>query len=77
MISYIVLSLSKALKFMFKAMIYLYIYTISPILPNACVHEISCSKYCLNLFKNEKLYIAIIKSLKRILTCHPFNKSLR
>ena len=48
-----------------------YKYLISPFLGNSCRYFPSCSEYSIEAIKKLGLYGGILKSFKRILTCHP------
>ena len=48
-----------------------YKYFISPFLGNSCRYFPSCSEYSIEAIKKLGLYRGILKSFKRILSCHP------
>ena len=48
-----------------------YKYLISPFLGNSCRYFPSCSEYSIEAIKKLGLYRGILKSFKRILSCHP------
>jgi len=48
-----------------------YKYLISPLLGNSCRYFPSCSEYTIEAIKKLGLYRGILKSFKRILSCHP------
>ena len=48
-----------------------YKYLISPLLGNSCRYFPSCSEYSIEAIKKFGLYKGILKSFKRILSCHP------
>ena len=48
-----------------------YKYLISPFLGNSCRYFPSCSEYTIEAIKKLGLYRGILKSFKRILSCHP------
>jgi len=48
-----------------------YKYLISPFLGNSCRYFPSCSEYSIEAIKKLGLYGGILKSFKRILSCHP------
>ena len=48
-----------------------YRYLISPLLGNSCRYFPSCSEYSIEAIKKLGLYRGILKSFKRILSCHP------
>ncbi|HLD44211.1 MAG TPA: membrane protein insertion efficiency factor YidD [bacterium] len=45
---------------------------VSPILPNVCRFEPSCSAYALECFRRFSFFKALRLTLKRLLRCHPF-----
>ena len=53
----------------------IYQYFISPLLGNRCRYLPTCSEYTIECLKKYGLVKGIIKSTKRILSCHPI-KSL-
>ena len=48
-----------------------YKYLISPLLGNSCRYFPSCSEYSIEAIKKFGLCKGILKSFKRILSCHP------
>ena len=50
-----------------------YKYLISPLLGNSCRHFPSCSDYSIEALKTYGFFKGVYLSLKRILSCHPFN----
>ena len=62
--------MTKILIFIIK----IYQYLISPLLGNRCRFLPSCSEYFIEALKTQGLIIGIKLGVKRILTCHPFEK---
>ncbi|MDA8111158.1 MAG: membrane protein insertion efficiency factor YidD [Nitrospiraceae bacterium] len=56
-----------------QGLISLYQRYISPFLPQSCRFYPSCSEYARLSFKQYPFHRALIKSLFRILRCHPFH----
>ena len=52
--------------------IYLYKYLISPILPNACRYNPTCSQYAVEALKKHGPIKGGWLTLKRILSCNPW-----
>ena len=50
-----------------------YKYLISPLLGNTCRYLPTCSEYCIESLKNFGFVKGSLLSLKRILSCHPWN----
>ena len=50
-----------------------YKYLISPFLGNSCRYMPTCSDYCIDAIKTQNFIKALYLSLKRILSCHPWN----
>ena len=48
-----------------------YKYLISPLLGNSCRYFPSCSEYSIEAIEKLGLYRGILKSFRRILSCHP------
>lgn len=56
----------------FIAVIKIYQYLISPMLPNACRYTPTCSKYAVEAFTKYGIIKGFWLSLKRISKCHPW-----
>lgn len=56
-------------------MVKLYQYTISPILPNSCRYNPSCSTYSIEALKKHGPFKGFYLSVKRVLSCHPWGGS--
>jgi len=61
------------LKTLITALIKLYRYMISPLLPNSCRFTPSCSEYSLEAVSKHGALKGSYLSFKRILKCHPFH----
>lgn len=61
------------MKTLIIALIRLYRYMISPLLPNSCRFTPSCSEYSLEAVNKYGVLKGSYLSLKRILKCHPFH----
>ena len=51
-----------------------YKYLISPLLINSCRYFPSCSDYCIEALKTYGFFKGGYLGIKRIFSCHPFNK---
>ena len=63
--------LSFPFKMLFLGMIYFYKYCISPILPNMCIYEPTCSTYTLVAIKRFGVIKGVLLGAKRIWRCSP------
>ncbi|MEW6739285.1 MAG: membrane protein insertion efficiency factor YidD [Nitrospirota bacterium] len=61
------------MKTLITALIKLYRYMISPLLPNSCRFTPSCSEYSLEAVSKHGALKGSYLSFKRILKCHPFH----
>ncbi|MDI6729436.1 MAG: membrane protein insertion efficiency factor YidD [Thermodesulfovibrionales bacterium] len=61
------------MKTLITALIRLYRYMISPMLPNSCRFTPSCSEYSLEAVSKHGALKGSYLSFKRILKCHPFH----
>jgi putative membrane protein insertion efficiency factor len=52
--------------------IYIYKYTLSPILPNACRYVPTCSSYSIEALQKHGVIKGFLLSVKRIGRCHPW-----
>lgn len=48
--------------------------SISPLLPNACRYQPTCSQYGLEAYQKYNFFKATWLTLKRIARCHPWGK---
>ena len=48
-----------------------YKYLISPLLGNSCRYLPTCSEYSIDALKEYGFFKGLLKSIKRILSCHP------
>ena len=62
----------KIINYLLIKIIKIYKILISPILPNSCRFEPTCSQYCIDCLKNFNLFKALIKSISRIARCNPW-----
>ncbi len=53
---------------------YIYKRLISPMLPNVCIYQPSCSSYMIEAIERFGLIRGGLKGAWRILRCHPFAK---
>jgi putative membrane protein insertion efficiency factor len=65
----------KILIFPLIALIYLYKYLISPLLPRGCRHTPSCSEYAVEALKSHGLVKGGWLAAKRIARCQPWGTS--
>jgi uncharacterized protein len=65
----------KIITFPFVLVIRIYQYVISPILPNSCRYEPSCSAYAIEAFQKCGIFKGIYLSIRRILRCNPWGGS--
>ena len=65
--------LNKTLNTIFIGLIYIYRYTLSPLLGPKCRFYPSCSEYGLESFKKYGFFKAFGKTVVRLSKCHPFN----
>jgi hypothetical protein len=56
----------------FIALIYVYKYVISPVLPGGCRHYPTCSSYAIDALKIHGLYKGALLASARIGRCHPW-----
>jgi putative membrane protein insertion efficiency factor len=52
----------------------LYQLFISPILPNSCIFQPTCSQYAIIAIKKYGIIYGLYLSIKRITRCHPYHK---
>lgn len=65
----------KILTLPFILLINLYQFLISPILPNSCRFNPTCSVYAKEAFLRHGLFKGLWLSIKRIMRCHPWGGS--
>jgi len=65
-------AIRKVLVFPFVALIYVYKYVISPLMPGGCRHYPSCSVYALDALKIHGPGRGPLMAANRILRCHPW-----
>ncbi len=47
---------------------------ISPLLPNSCIFNPTCSQYAILAIKKYGIIYGLYLSIKRVIRCHPFGK---
>jgi putative membrane protein insertion efficiency factor len=62
------------LRTLFIIPIKIYQLFISPIFPNSCIFNPTCSQYAILAIKKYGIIYGLYLSIKRILRCHPFSK---
>ncbi len=67
--------LKKILIAPFIALVKVYQYVISPLLPKSCRYEPTCSHYTIEALRVHGLWKGGALSIKRILSCHPWGGS--
>lgn len=55
-------------------MVRLYQRIVRPILPPSCIFQPGCSEYMILAIRKYGPLIGVLKGLRRISRCHPFNK---
>ena len=55
--------------------VYLYRYSISPLLPSSCRYNPTCSKYTVDAVLKHGIFKGGLLSIKRIFSCHPWGGS--
>jgi len=68
-------SIRKILIAPFLALIYLYKWVISPVLPGACRHYPTCSEYAVHALKYHGIFRGGLLSANRIIRCNPWGTS--
>lgn len=64
--------LKKIIEIVFTFPIYIYKYTISPLLPNSCRYAPTCSEYSIEAIKKYGPIKGIWLGIKRIIKCNPW-----
>lgn len=67
--------LKKILIAPFIALVKIYQYFISPLLPKSCRYEPTCSHYTIEALRVHGLWKGGALAIKRILSCHPWGGS--
>ena len=62
----------KIITYLLIEVVKLYKMLISPLFPNSCKFEPTCSSYCIDALKTYGLIKGIAKSISRILRCNPW-----
>ncbi|NOZ04619.1 MAG: membrane protein insertion efficiency factor YidD [FCB group bacterium] len=65
--------MDKTLRFAAVAVIYLYKYTLSPLLGNQCRFHPTCSTYAIEALKTKTFNRAVLLIIVRISKCHPYH----
>jgi len=68
-------TLSQVVVFPFVALVRLYQIVLSPLLPNACRFEPTCSQYMVEALRTHGLFHGGWLGVRRILSCHPWGRS--
>lgn len=55
--------------------VYIYRYTISPMLPSSCRYTPTCSKYTVEAVMKHGIFKGGWLAIKRIVSCHPWGGS--
>ncbi len=63
------------MKYIFIFLIKTYQYILSPLLPNACRYNPTCSQYGIEAFNKYGVFKGFWLTLKRISRCHPWGGS--
>ncbi|MFN5629582.1 MAG: membrane protein insertion efficiency factor YidD [Bacteroidota bacterium] len=63
------------MKYIFIYLIKAYQYLLSPLLPNACRYNPTCSQYGIEAFNKYGVFKGFWLTLKRISRCHPWGGS--
>lgn len=64
--------MGKLLAWPLIALVHLYRYVLSPLLPGACRYTPTCSEYGLEALRTHGAFRGGYLTLKRILSCHPW-----
>ena len=62
----------KLINYIFIFFIEIYKFAISPLFPNSCKFEPTCSSYCIDSLKTYGLIKGTAKSIHRIARCNPW-----
>ena len=63
------------MSFIFIKMIRIYQIVLSPILGSSCRYQPTCSNYAIESIQQWGVIQGSVLSFKRIIKCHPFNKT--
>jgi len=64
--------MKKVFSYILLLPIYIYKYSISPLLPPACRYTPTCSQYAIEAIRKHGPFKGFWLALKRILRCHPW-----
>jgi len=67
--------MKKFIRHIFLLPVYLYRYSISPLLPSSCRFTPTCSKYAVEAVLKHGILKGGLLSIKRIFSCHPWGGS--
>jgi putative membrane protein insertion efficiency factor len=67
--------MKKLIRHIFLLPVYLYRYSISPLLPSSCRYTPTCSKYAVDAVLKHGIFKGGLLSVKRIFSCHPWGGS--
>ncbi len=67
--------MKKIIRIIFLLPVYLYRYSISPLLPSSCRYTPTCSEYTIIAVKKHGIIKGCWLSAKRISSCHPWGGS--
>ncbi|MEI6555458.1 MAG: membrane protein insertion efficiency factor YidD [Paludibacter sp.] len=67
--------MKKILRIIFLLPVYLYRYSISPLLPSSCRYTPTCSQYTIEAITRHGIIKGTLLSIKRISSCHPWGGS--
>ena len=77
MIMKLIILLENCVKLVLIAMVIIYRYSLSVVIKSLmgepCRFHPTCSMYALICLKQDRLFIALIKIIKRLLKCHPWH----
>jgi putative membrane protein insertion efficiency factor len=63
------------IRHLFLLPVYLYRYSISPLLPSSCRYTPTCSRYTVDAVLKYGIFKGGLLSIKRIFSCHPWGGS--
>ncbi len=66
--------LNTLLSGLFIALVRIYQYIISPLLPPTCRYIPTCSQYAIEAFDRHGICRGLLMAVLRILRCHPFSR---
>ena len=66
-------TVDRVVLFVFWIAVKLYKLFLSPLFGSQCRFSPSCSDYALRSINKHSSYLAVLKTIKRLLKCHPFH----